>query len=497
MLLDKLKELGLDTSLIGLELGEGQEYSCTPKGAEIFAQAGVDGIHYCFVEGFGEMVFAVSPMNGPGEYVHPLARNFADFLRLILACGDAGILEQLWGWDREGYEALCRENPPTPEQRAVLDAIAQELDLSPMEDPFVYVKELQNEFDPSRLTFRQEYWDSLPSQPEPPEWKVCFEGGFWGGGRGRAGMEIPIQKWFDWAGETWYVPAAYSCGRGLVIDFCVRVEPERIRAFLDKWDLNPEHGWREFTPDQELQIRVENPLTARFHPRVLLNSRELRQSHGCAVTWNPCLPDGEDCELEAKWVLEHYGLDGSYGWIIHRGSFPWGSARRPKIRTLSVTLAQELTPLPGPHFHVSGPGDQVELVHPGTGEVCQLTVLEYQQQEMKQSGLDKYLGLRAYELSTHYIRMAYTLSPEPVQGRCQILDCARSDPPRSQGSPRGEQAASVGIIGGADGPIAIFGGNKEDLRIACSALHFEPVEDVEWQVVFYEKKREDITLDLI
>ncbi|MEF9971038.1 MAG: hypothetical protein RR731_01860, partial [Oscillospiraceae bacterium] len=34
-------------------------YFCTPKGASIIGWAGVDGIHYCFIRGFGDMVFAV------------------------------------------------------------------------------------------------------------------------------------------------------------------------------------------------------------------------------------------------------------------------------------------------------------------------------------------------------------------------------------------------------------------------------------------------------
>lgn len=499
MLLDRLKQLGLDTAWIGLELGAGQPYFCTPRGADIFARAGVDGIHYCFVEGFGEMVFAVSPMNGPGEYVHPLAGNFTDFLRLVLACGDAGILEQLWGWDRARYETSRRDDPPAPEQQAVLDAMAQGLNLTPMEDPFAYIKEVQEGFDPGRLTFSQEYWDSLPSEdPKPPEWKVYFEGSFWGcHDRGRAGREIPVKKWFDWAGESWYIPAVYSCAKGLVIDFCLRVEPERIRAFMDKWDLTPENEWREFTPDQELQIQAENPLSADFHSHVLLNGGQLRCSRGCAVTWNPCLPDGEFGDLEGRWAMEHYGLDRTCGWIIHRGSFPWNSLRRPKIRTLNITLEQELTPLPGPHFYVSGPGDRIELVHPETGAVYHLTVLEYQRQELDQSRLAGYPGFRGCEFPTHYTEMTYTFSPELAQGRYQISDCARNDPPWRKEAAKDNRAASVGIIGGADGPVFFLSGSKENLHTACSALRFEPDWDVEWHIVFYEKKRGNISVNLI
>ena len=54
----------IDLTPVGLEKStDPGTYFCTPKGASIIGFAGVDGIHYCFVRGFGEMVFAVSPMN--------------------------------------------------------------------------------------------------------------------------------------------------------------------------------------------------------------------------------------------------------------------------------------------------------------------------------------------------------------------------------------------------------------------------------------------------
>ena len=62
------------------------------------------------------------------------------------------------------------------------------------------------------------------------------------------------------------------------------------------------------------------------------------------------------------------------------------------------------------------------------------------------------------------------------------------------------QAAAIGIIGGADGPIAIVcgGSSKEKLHAACSSLHFEPVEgDIEWRVVFNIKNSNEMSLELI
>lgn len=90
----------IDLEPLGLIMdGPFEAYFCTPKGARIFARSGVDGIHFCFVRGFGETVFAVSPMNGRENCVHPVAKSFRDFLRLLLALHDAAAIEQAWQWN--------------------------------------------------------------------------------------------------------------------------------------------------------------------------------------------------------------------------------------------------------------------------------------------------------------------------------------------------------------------------------------------------------------
>ena len=59
-------------------------------------------------------------------------------------------------------------------------------------------------------------------------------------------------------------------------------------------------------------------------------------------------------------------------------------------------------------------------------------------------------------------------------------------------------AAAIGVIGGADGPTAVFvGAHTPKLHAACSSLHFEPVGEVEWRAVFSEKLMEDIEVCLI
>lgn len=93
----KFLRSGLDLAPLGVERREENlPYFCTPKGAAIFGWAGVDGIHYCFIRGFGGMVFAVSPMNAAPDCVHPLARDFADF------CGCCSPAATRRRWSRRG-----------------------------------------------------------------------------------------------------------------------------------------------------------------------------------------------------------------------------------------------------------------------------------------------------------------------------------------------------------------------------------------------------------
>lgn len=178
----KFLQSKIDLSSVGLEFREDNApYFCTPKGSSIFGWAGVDGIHFCFIRSFGSMVFSINPMNSSPNFVHPLARNFSDFLSLILACGDASTLEQSWMWDEAQFEAFLQDNPPTQEQQRTLSELAEKMKLKPMEHPWAYIKELQTSFDYSKIKYTEDYYDTdmnPDAEPTIPEWKVYFDGNF-------------------------------------------------------------------------------------------------------------------------------------------------------------------------------------------------------------------------------------------------------------------------------------------------------------------------------
>ena len=491
----EFKKLNIDSSCLGLSRGESESrYFCTPKGAKVIGWAGTDGIHFCFARGCGETVFAVSPMNAPDNFVHPVARDFADFLRLLLTCGDAAALEQACMWNQEQFDAFLQDNPLIAAQRTVLSFLEERLKLTPLAQPFAYIKELQAEFDYSRITYAEE---QAPAELEAAEWKVYFDGSFWGHhGRDRAGRELSLYRQFVWEDAVHHIPAIYLCGKGLVMDFCVQIPAERIRSFIDQWHLSAEHHGTDLTDEQQMRLDAENPLSIRMSLKATVNGTALSSYRSCGVTWNPCFPEGGS--PEAGSAVRHYGLDPDSGWAIKRVAFPWTTKRRPRITALSVTVAGEPVAVPGPHFRVSAPGEQFEFIHPATGGRHTLTVREYERREMSREHFDDHFQ----EFPTHYTVMTYTLSPGLPDGALTVADCVRSDSPRYERShPAGSQASavSVGVIGGADGPTAIFVGGPSQGRLhaACSALRFEPARDVEWRMVFFEKRRGEVTVELI
>lgn len=483
---ERFKQLPIDHSAIGLEQSEEQlTYYCTPKNAGILGWAGVDGIHYCTIPGFGEMIFAVSPMNF-GDCVHPIARNFEDLLRLLLHCGDMAALEQCYAWEEEQFKAFLIDCPITGQQKAVLEVVRGEFGLEAMEDAFSYVKQLQSEFDLSKIPYTEDYYDPDMNAAAPEQevqWKVSFDGGFWGGD-GKPGTEVPIGKAFCWGSENWYIPSAYICDEGLVMDYCIEADPEEVKRFIDKWDLLNESR-NHYTREQREQIQREHPLHVRFYGRVSCNRQPLEIGHSCGLTWLPesCIAGAVRQNETAKQLLTHYGLDENRAWAFHRCSYPWGETAEQELHALSVRLERQPEHISGEHFMTPAVGEAISLAHPLTAEQFTLTLRELEPQELPEHLFPD----SEAEYPRHFLAMSYTLTPPNPD--LMIQDCDDEDH---------REGCSFGIIGRSHGPSAIFLAPKEQqLQVACSSVHFNPPKSVQWRPVFRVNGMEDLSLTLI
>lgn len=503
-LYQKFKKLKIDHFAIELGLnGTEEKYFCTPKGARVIGSAGVDGIHYCFVRGQEEMVFAVSPMNVLGRNVYPIARTFEDLLRLLLACGSMAALEQVHQWDEEQFEEYVAENKPTTEVLAIFDVLREKLGITPMEEPFGYLRRLQDSYNYGELNFSKEYYElfnTYPIDETPAEWKVTLDGGF-NPERGKSGKEIVLNKQFFWGDEIWHIPSIYQFSGGLVVDFCIQIDHDRVKAFFDKNRYLEEQGIC-LSEEDAIRIRNESPTEVDFRPTLTVNGEVMRNSSGQGQTWIPSDIIGDDTweDNYGRWILEHYELDTTKPWVIRRCSFVWEERRKIAIESIHVSLKRDKVDIPGICFHTPAVGESIMFEHPVTGMKHLLTVQEYELQEMDETRFyDNEL-----EFPRHFTAMTYTIVPELARDAFMLKDRHRGDNPRPKNpSERGRFAMSFGAIAmirstDASTQIYYVNGQATKPHVICSSLHFEQNETpVEWRLIFREKLMEDIEVELL
>lgn len=159
---EKYKKMNIDSSFICLEKTDDViQYFCYPTNAKAIGFEGC--IMYCFIEPYGDMVFACNPESCADCFVYPLAKSFEDFLRMLLACGSANPIEQIVWMSREQFWQHLREEEQarTVEQQNLLDYIEKEFAISPIENPYDYVKTLQASFDERGIEYSDEYFETL------------------------------------------------------------------------------------------------------------------------------------------------------------------------------------------------------------------------------------------------------------------------------------------------------------------------------------------------
>ncbi len=496
--------LDIDKSLLNLEPGESSSgYSAAPAGAEVIGWEGVDGIHYCFLPGFRDEVFSVEPMEAPGQDIQPLGRTFREFLQVVLACGGASAAQQARLFEsEEAFQAFLREDAPDEARQAALNRLKAELDIAPMDHPWAYLQKLRRDFDCSRLKSAQEHPAQEPESAAP--WAVYFNGTLWGhSDSGKPGREIPVGKAFSFGPLEGVLPAVYLCAGGLTADVCVSMDWADASEWIERILALEDDSLRERMASR-FPLRQGGDLDV----SALLNGRTMPGCHGSSIVWYPEPPEGGENAPEAEAAMRHYRLDRSRAWVIWRASLAWPGRRRPPhLSQLTLSLQPEKQSIPGPVFSVE-PGERISFQDPATGEDHVLTAREVSWEALR------FPAARFRRKDLDYPQwcqtLTYTLEPDYPEREIQLLDSCGGDAPRpvkappEDDPPRKSDPAAMGVIGGADGPVAIICGTGGKPRrpgaplerAACSALYFDKPDTVLWRMDFLRRPWGPVTLDL-
>lgn len=484
----KLVDSGIDLSALGLELcdmTEDERYFCTPARAEVFGRVGVDGIHFCFAGGHGDMVFCVCPMDLAPRYVRPVARSFADFLSLLVSCGDTSVIESAWRYDRETFEGERGAAMSGSGNEAARAELREKLGVLPMADPYDYIRSLQADFDYSEF-------DMPVDEParKPKAWKVYFDKGLYApASRGRAGEEIRVGRSVTLNGDEWRIPSIYVCPRGFVVDILHIVDNAKYAEFYDGNCFLVQYG-DDIPEGERRRIESENPLNVDPNAALIVNGKTLVGSGGTSCVYDP-VPEHGETEDTALAVKEHYSLDEAHTVVIWRLNFA-GKFRADEISSAEIVMTADMKLV---RSIPVGAGGATEFEFP-EGERHTLRISEVTPVDIGDvvSG-----GMR---LPRYMTSVAYRIEPDLPREVCRLCDYNRSDIPMNDAAGGSDSHAAIGIIGGADGPTVVLGGavvkgTDESCRGVSSSLSFDRNRVPDWHLELYSRPFEGVRIPLI
>lgn len=196
-------------------------------------------------------------------------------------------------------------------------------------------------------------------------------------GRSRRGIELPVNKEFEFAGRRFLVPSVWSCAGGLVIDVIMKVDASAYFAFMKKWGLESGDAPEDADPDTLMLIERENPLGFDYSMRVKVNGRELEPAACCGIGYVPCLEYSDEDGRIIDSLIGHYKLLPGSAFMLMRHQFAW-KKREKDIGSLEIGLTEQPSPADGPEFTVDSPKKTVRFPDLFSNTERELRVIGYQ-----------------------------------------------------------------------------------------------------------------------
>lgn len=465
----KFRNSSLDTSPLGLISGGDQSNSVyTPEGSRIVAWLNSGDVHFCQTEGYGDMVFMVSPDASPGDCIRPVAESLKDFIGLLIACPNAELIASAYQWSRIRFTESLKQIRPTMKMRSVMRAL-QNTYLPPViSDPYGYMAALAESFDYSSIPLNPSYFEWCPIRPGTPKWDVGMDTAFADYcEQGKRGQELAIKKSFQWQNQNWVVPAIYLCENGIVVDSYKEVPLHEIEQFRSKW-INERLA--KLSQEERMCMQLDDPLILDANGILDVNGKNAPRRKLFTMTWNPKTENS----WNARRTLEHYGLDREKGYLFRRESF-LRKGKNPPIRTMDLTLQAEPVAVPGQRFVAPDIGETMTFTHPVTNETHELTVIAQVREALDPNFLSND--------PCCYTRLMFSVVPHISRDWFQVVDCDPGDLTKGLSyAPNVQGFASNLPVSG---------------HCAASSLRYTPASSITWRMVFRRKVRQDITIALL
>ena len=444
----------LDLSALGLQDGPSVSKSkVTPNNARILSWLLDSTVHFCQIPGQGETVFAVDPGALPDEQILPVAEDILNFIGLLIRCKDAALIVRAYQWSSVRFHEQIDAITPSMKACSVIRALENIYRPPVIRDPGNMMYHLRKE---------------LACLSQRADWRVGLETDFSQScAKGQSGKELLLNRSVSHPQGMWHVPSVYLCEDGIVVDTFLEVPQSRLEVFSNSQNR---HSGEILSLADKYQQQLDNPLNAAVTGILSVNDKRIVCKSSFSAIWNPLT----DNPAENRRILSHYRLNPNQGYLFRRYCF-LRKGKQPQIRTMELTLEATQVMVPEEIFTVQKSGIQFRFIHPGTGLEHNFTVMDLSREALNPNFLTNH--------PCFYTKLTYSLEPSISPGNFRIVDRDPGDP----------------WEGYQDEPAAvIFKDRKPDPgRYALSSLHYEPKEQVRWQMIFRRKLHKDVQLKLL
>lgn len=306
--------------------------------------------------------------------------------------------------------------------------------------------------------------------------KVYYNSSLWGKGKGLHGLPQKIYWQFEYAESKRCIPVIYRFPKGIVFDVVTFLDEARLREFFEKYKAMEE----TLSPLQRRCAEQEHPYQNVPIKEIWINGKRAESGHSSSSAISiPWARQDDKLTLVRKAYSSILKDTACFACERFCVPYPETDFKDQKFmrffrldRVNSVKLfthsVQWFSPL-NIHFEMSGKENQNKFCfkHPITGRTH---TLYFQNAEFVEIPLGAD-GNRSF----YAAQLMYEIEPALPQGDTLQFNSSVQymEPSEDKFSPTA--ASSIGIIGGADGPTAIFVAARNKEKTVPCGLHGLPL----------------------
>lgn len=305
--------------------------------------------------------------------------------------------------------------------------------------------------------------------------KVYYDSSLWCERRGLCGFPQRVNWQFEHRGVKRFIPVVYRFSKGIVFDVITIIDENRVNEFFEKYEAIE----NQLTSIQKRCAEQEHPYKAVPIKEILINEKQSGNYSSSGTVSIPWLQKSDDlsflrkayssilsdvsCFACERFCVPYFKTNSIAQKLMN--FFRLNSVKNVKISTYPM---QKFFPL-DIHFQilVEEKQNEISFKHPVTGITH---TLYYQDVEFVEMPLGENGNRRFYVTQS-----LYEISPELPHGDTLQFNSSIQFSKTLEDNFSPTAASSIGIIGGADGPTAIFVSAKDKEKMIPVGKHKLPL----------------------